>query len=186
MFDKILPVLPNTIKQAIKKLGYLLSDRQFIYLSYFVKFGRFPRLKHPVYYTEKIQWLKLHQTESIYSQLADKHAVRAYIKEKIGEHVLIPQYWHGENPEDIPFDTLPDAFVIKCNHGSGYNIFVQNKNEIDRVAIKKQLNTWLAIDFRKAWRELQYKGIKKQIVIEQMLLEEGDKIARDYKIYCFQ
>src|SRR5690606_8816745 len=136
--------------------------------------------------TEKIQWLKLHQTEKIYSEIADKHVVRAYIKEKIGEEILIPQYRHGENPEDIPFDSLPDAFVIKCNHGSGYNILVHNKKNIDRIAIKKQLHTWLAIDFRKVFRELHYKHIKKQIVIEQLLIEEGNKVSRDYKIYCFQ
>jgi hypothetical protein len=186
MLATIINVLPKAIKQAIKKLGYLIPDRQFLYLAYFLKFGRLLRLNNPIYYTEKIQWLKLHQTEKIFSQLADKYAVRAYIEEKIGAHVLIPQYRHGENPEDIPFDSLPDAFVIKCNHGSGYNIIVQNKHEIDRITVKKQLHAWLAIDFRKAWRELQYKDIKKLIVIEQLLIEEGDKIARDYKIYCFQ
>ncbi len=118
--------------------------------------------------------------------MVDKYTVRFFAQEKVGEDIAVPLYRHGTDPEKIPFGTLPNSFVIKCNHGSKYNIFVYDKKEIDETAIKQQLKTWLAIDFRKISRELQYKWIQKQICIEQLLQDENGVVPYDYKCYCFQ
>ena len=47
----------------------------------------------------------------------DKVAVRDYVKEKIGEEYLKPVLQICNNFDEIDFDKLPNAFVIKCNHG---------------------------------------------------------------------
>jgi len=63
--------------------------------------------------------------------LADKYAVREWVKEKIGEQYLIPLIGAWDRFEDIDFDRLPEKFVLKCNHGSGYNIIVTDKSKLD-------------------------------------------------------
>lgn len=115
----------------------MLPDSVYIRLAYFITYGRLLRLKNPRLYSEKIQWLKLHQTQQIYSDLVDKYKVRDYIRKKIGEDVLIPLYWHGTDASTIPYDILPNSFVIKCNHGSKYNILVHDKKKLDILDTKK-------------------------------------------------
>jgi glycosyltransferase involved in cell wall biosynthesis len=185
LFNRLLGLIPVSIKQFLKEKAQTLSDRNFLTLSYFLTFWKILNLTNPKTYTEKIQWFKLHQTDKVFSDLADKFEVRSYVQSKIKDDILIPLYRHWTDPEEIPFETLPKSFVIKCNHGSGYNIFVKNKNECDINAIKIQLQQWLAIDFWKIWRELQYKNIEKQIVIEQLLIDEKYSFPVDYKFYCF-
>lgn len=57
---------------------------------YYVKMGHKLDLKNPRRFTEKIQWIKLHDKNPLRTTLADKYAVRNYIKNKIGEEHLIP------------------------------------------------------------------------------------------------
>ncbi len=55
---------------------------------------------------------------------ADKIAVREYVKEAVGEHVLTKSfgaYFAGEN---IDWSRVPKEFVAKVNHGCGGNIIV--------------------------------------------------------------
>ena len=52
-----------------------------------------------------------------------------------------------ENADDIDFGELPDQFVLKCNHGSGFNIICKDKNKLDITATRRQLKEWMDIDF---------------------------------------
>lgn len=85
--------------------------------------------------------------------------------------------------EDIRKDWsgFSNQFVVKCNHGCGYNILVTNKEETDLNQVLKQLNTWMEEDFWKIYCEPQYKDIKRYIIVEEFL---GDDI-QTYKFYCF-
>ena len=67
----------------------------------------------------------------IKSQLSDKYLVREYVSDKIGEKYLIPLLGAYKKFEDINFNNLPNKFVIKCNHGSGFNIIVKNKTNLN-------------------------------------------------------
>jgi len=96
------------------------------------KTGRDIDIKHPKTYNEIIQWAKIHENTEEKSRLSDKYAVREWIKEKIGEEYLIPILGVYNSAEEIDFDILPQQFVLKCNHGSAYNIIVKDKNTIDK------------------------------------------------------
>ena len=90
------------------------------------------------FFGEKIQWMKLYGNLEKYTDYADKYKVREYIKEKIGEEYLIPLLGVYDKAEDILYEKLPNKFVIKCNHGSGYNLIVLNK---DSINTKKYYNS---------------------------------------------
>lgn len=162
-----------------------LPDRLFVRILYFFEFGKLLHLSSPQTFTEKVNFLKVTQTDQIFSDLADKYKVRKYVSEKIGMHVLPILYWHGFDPEDIPFDALPSTFVIKCNHGCGFNILVEDKSRLDVKETIHTLKGWLKKDFYKMWRELQYKNIEKQIIVEEFLQDSTQDSLVDYKIFCF-
>ena len=137
-------------------------------------------------YTEKIQWLKLYDSNQLKADLSDKYKVREWIKAKIGEEYLIPlisgPYY---NANDIDFDSLPKEFVIKANHGSTFNLIVRDKNKLNIHKTKKQLNRWLKIRYAyKSGLEMHYDLIKPCLIIEKYL-ENSDGDLNDFKFLCF-
>jgi len=146
----------------------------------------------PVTYSQKMQWMKLYDLSEEKTLCSDKYAVREYIARKLGEEYLIPlvtidgkDCFHSAS--EIEFDKLPNSFVMKCNHGSHYNIIVKDKSRLtakDIKNIKRKLNTWLREKYEfKVGLELYYKGIDPVIIIEKYM--EMDDDLPDYKFYCF-
>lgn len=86
-----------------------------------------------------------------------------------------------DSPKAIEWKKLPSKFVIKCNHGCGYNIFVQNKKDLDTESTERLLQKWMKDDFWKEYCEVQYRFVEKKILIEEYL---GDNVE-SYKFYCF-
>jgi len=142
-------------------------------------------LKNPQTFSEKLQWLKIFDATPLKTQLADKYLVREWIKEKIGEKYLIPLIGVYDKFDDIDFDTLPDRFVLKCNHGSGYNIIVHNKHNIDWSQTKKQVNEWLCENYALKCFEMHYENITPKITIEKYIENKTIGDLYDYKIWCY-
>ena len=141
-------------------------------------------LKNPKTLAEKMMWLRAYDNTSLKSQCADKYEVRSYVKEKISEEYLVPLLGVYDDFDNINFDDLPDKFVIKCNHGSGYNIIVNDKASFDQNAARKKINKWLREDYGSIYGEIHYSDIKPRIIIEKYIGDINGNI-NDYKIWCF-
>ena len=129
--------------------------------------------------------MKLYDSTPIKTRLADKYLVRDWIKEKIGEEYLIPLLGVYDNFEDIDFDKLPNQFVIKCNHGSSYNIIVKDKSQLNLEDAKNKVNKWMRENFAyRAGYELHYRDIEPKIIIEEYI-SNNEKNLYDYKFWCF-
>ena len=142
----------------------------------------------PKTYNEKIQWLKLFASTPDKTRLADKYLVRDWVAEKIGEKYLIPLLGAYDSFEEINFKKLPKRFVIKCNHGCGYNIIVKDKSKLDLNDVKSKLDKWMNENFAfRAGCELHYRDIPPKIIIEKYIENKksigGD--LYDYKFWCF-
>lgn len=145
--------------------------------------GYYPNLNNPQTFNEKVQWLKLNyfpNNERVIS-MTDKYTVHAVIKEMGLEELLPKILCVADSAEEIPWDTLPDKFVIKCNHGCAYNIICTDKRTFDIEKAKKKINTWLKQDFGLFNIEPHYSKIKRKVFAEEYL---GDMLI-DYKFFCF-
>src|SRR5699024_850251 len=98
---------------------------------------------NPQRYSEKIQWYKLFYRNPEMKKYVDKYLVREYLEDKGLGHILNDLYGIYATPEEINFQELPDEFIIKLTSGSGGNIIVKNKNNIDQKVIIDQLNEWI-------------------------------------------
>ena len=145
-------------------------------------FGKPINWDNPQDINEKIQCLKFgeYYNNPLVTQCVDKFRVKDYVSKFEGVKYA-KLYGVYNSPDEIRWDELPDAFVIKCNHGCGYNIPCNDKNKLDIEATNKQLKRWLKEKYWKEFCETQYKFIKKKILIEEYL---GDDIMT-YKFYCF-
>ena len=167
-------------------LAGFLSDEMFVRFLHKAMTGRDLRLNPPVDFNDKLQWLKLHYRNPMMVTCADKWAVREYVKDRIGEKYLAPCIGVYDNVDKIPFDSLPNKFVLKATHGSGWNIICPDKNKLDWDLAKKKLRKWLKSDFSKVGREWQYHEIKPQIICEEFLMDPVTPVLRDYKLFTFK
>jgi hypothetical protein len=171
--------------QAIRaKIKASLSDKYYVYIIFLLTQHQFLHLKHPRSYSEKVQWLKVYGNLENYTSLADKYEVRDYVSRHSCGKYLIPLIGVWDKFDEVPFETLPDKFVIKATHGSGYNIIVTDKNSIDLDDMKTRINHWLSENYYDVTRETQYKNCIPRIIVEKYIEgDEGD--LKDYKFYCF-
>lgn len=170
------------------KLGLYnnMDDKKFIEKMFKATMDYPLNLENPKSFNEKLQWLKLYDRNPLYTKLVDKYKVREYISEKIGEDYLIPLLGVWDDPEDIDFDSLPNKFVLKCNHNSGLGMCIcTDKNKIEIKKVKNELKSGLAQNYYLNGREWPYKNVSRKIICEKYMTDETGKNLRDYKFYCF-
>ena len=124
-----------------------IPDEIYIQIYYFAKFKRFANLKNPKTYNEKLNWLKLHDRNPLYTTLVDKYEVKEYVASIIGKEYIIPTIGVWEHFDDINFDQLPNQFVLKCTHDSEGIVIVKDKNKLDIKAVKKKIEDSLKFQF---------------------------------------
>jgi len=159
----------------------------FCSLDFWHVHGYWPHFRNPRSFSEKICSRMLFDRNPRWTMISDKLRVRDYITDTVGSEYLIPLLWNGENSEKIPFDELPQSFVIKANHGCGYNIIVKDKTRLDQASVILKVKKWLEENFCLdnrlgiAWA---YKAIRPNVIVESFIGDNG-KVPEDYKFLCY-
>ena len=177
---------PLTLSLSRKVLAvcYSLAPKMSVKIVYRLRLGRWPDLKNPQTFTEKIQWMRLYDHDPLKTKLADKYLVREWVTEKIGDEYLIPLLGVWDSFDEIDFDTLPEQFVLKANHGSGWNIIVRDKSQFDKREARKMCEKWLKTNYGRANFEPHYILILPKLIAEKYI-ENSDGNLYDYKVHCF-
>lgn len=164
-----------------------IPDRPYLKLVYWLKTGQHLNLEKPVGFNEKLNWLKLNHIHPEYTMLADKLKVRNIIAEKIGEEYLIPILGHWKSFEDIPFQELPEKFVLKCNHDSG-SVKIIDKKQLDEREMNNLAKFFAGRLSENSYyngREYPYRDIEPCIIAEKFMKTTDDHVINDYKFFCF-
>ncbi len=146
---------------------------------YLIKHRRFPNLIHPSGFAEKVICKILFDRNKLLPIISDKLAVRDFVRERVGFAVLKKIYAVYENETEIRLDDLPDQFVLKANHGSQMNYFVESAADHNPDIIVPMARRWLATNFGRQNGEWAYKSIHPRIFAEERL----ENI--EYKFFCF-
>ena len=170
---------------SVKGFFVFLSDACFLKMRYRLSTGKKLNLSDPKTFNEKIQWLKIHNKNPQYTQMVDKVLVKEYVASVIGEEYIIPTLGVWDDPRDIDFNTLPNQFVLKCNHDSGGNVICKNKANLDLQKVIKKLIKTQKRNAYNAGREWPYKNVKRKILAEAYLEDAETQELRDYKFFCF-
>lgn len=169
---------------TIDNILSILPDKLYLQLKYFYRFHKFPDLKNPKTYNEKLQWLKLYDRRPIYTTMADKYEAKQYVASIIGDKYIVPTYGVWNKFEDIDFDSLPSQFVLKCTHDSGGVVICKDKNKLDIENAKEKINKSLNTNYYYHSREWPYKDIKPRIIAEKYIEDESGDLT-DYKFFSF-
>lgn len=184
--------IENTIQKLKKQMKYLylknLSKEKyesFLKKEYKKRTGDELHLNPPKKYTEKVQYSKLYNNTPSKTKLSDKYLVRDWISEKIGENYLIPLLGAWDNFREIPFEKLPQKFVLKTNHGAGWNEIVENKDFHNFQESKLNFDKWMGKNFAfNGDLQLHYKNISPKIVAEKFI-QDSEGELKEYKFFCF-
>ena len=175
---------------ATRRLRRVLESRRapsgVVLLSRFIAcHRRIPNLVRPRLFTDKILHRIMFDRSKRLRVMADKFEVRGYVADQ-GCAALLPELLHvTTEPSAIPFDLLPDRFVIKPSHGANWVRVVTDKRTLDRDEMIRTCNSWLAQNYYDITREWGYDGITPRILVEE-LIDDGNGITpHDYKLFTF-
>ena len=173
--------------RVVGVLFTLLSPLVYETARLFLNLGYWPHIKHPRSFNEKIMHSILFNPHPLSSIVADKWRVREYVESKGLKEILNDALYAGDDPDEIPFEDLPDRFVIKANHGSRWNMFVRDKELVNSAEIEEQCKKWLG----QRWsvtahsHEKHYDTIPPKIIVERYIEDNEYGFPLDYKFFCF-
>lgn len=178
--------LTRFIFKPIRFVIKAINPKEYVKLEYRYVTGHKLNLNNPTRYTEKLQYLRLfvYPKNKEVIRCASRDGLREYTKEIGYEENLIECYGIYDKFEDIDFEKLPNAFAIKCTHACAFNELVFDKSKLDINKLKKRFNKWLKTDYGKKTVEPHYSHIKPRIIIEKLMLDEGE-LPIEYKIHVF-
>jgi len=147
----------------------------------------------------------------ILTLFADKLAVRDYVTEHVGDHVLTSLLAAASEADHIDWASLPREFVTKVTHGSGgvvvvsekadrslrlptdlknlgWNRFLVHPDSLDYPTLTRIVNTWLRMSFNQhklvALREWAYRDIPRRVIVEEYV-HSGSTIPSQLLVSCF-
>ena len=129
--------IPRNLGRRMRVKLSFIPDKVYISIYYFAATGRLPNLKNPKLFSEKQQWLKLNDIHPEYSTLVDKLMVNEYVESILGPGHVFPVLGKWKSFDEIGFDTLPNQFVLKCNHDSGSTKVIRDKSKLTKEDIDK-------------------------------------------------
>lgn len=176
------------ITYLIVKNSFLFpNDTNYLKLLHKLYTKRPLDLKNPKSFSEKLNWLKLYNRIPEYTIMVDKVKAKEWVSERIGLQYIIPTIGVWEKPEDIDFDSLPNKFVLKCNHNSGTGMFIcRDKNHLDKKRVIRNLRKGLRENYYSGYREWPYRDVPRRVLAEQFMEDEnGELDLVDYKFFCF-
>ena len=172
-------------RRLLSSLLKKLPDEQFLKLQYLYHFHEFPNFKNPQTYNEKLQWLKLHDHNPLYTKIVDKLEMKKWLVPLVGEGYTVPTLGVWNTPDEIDFDSLPNQFVLKWNHDSGSIVLCKDKSTFDKELAKKKLQHGYKVNGYWYGREWPYLNVPPKVFAEPYLEDSITHELRDYKVFTF-
>lgn len=173
--------------KVAERLAGKISDRLYLSVRYYRRFGRWPALTPPSTFNEHLLAYKLtSRGDDRLPVMSDKAAVKDWVAERLGRRYVIPTIWVGDTLPPREHRTWPKPYVMKSTHGSAQTIFVRDEVDERWDEIETRCAKWLDVSrvYGRRDREWHYAAIKPQIIVEPMIGENGVPPA-DVKFFTF-
>jgi hypothetical protein len=173
-------------EEALLVLAYKLPSNLSRRAVFFYHHHRFPRVKNPVTFTEKVNWRILKDRREILTWTCDKLAMKEYassVQDAVDHGVHIPRtLWSGTDVRELEDVELPENWVLKPNHRSGLVFFGQGRP--DMAVLREMAQSWLRTAEGVDLHEWAYLKARPLLLAEELLGVPGSP-PPDYKFYVF-
>ncbi|MFY9810951.1 ATP-grasp fold amidoligase family protein [Aquabacterium sp.] len=151
------------------------------------RLGYWPNYRRPSRFNEHFLREKVHFSGDINlaRTLTDKVDFKEWLTDHGYESYVIPTLMVAETVDQMRSEMMPSRCVIKPAHSSGDLIILNEKKPRhltnDELA---RISSWLNEDYYRRGREPNYKGLKRRVIVEDLLLDSSGQPPRDYKFEC--
>jgi hypothetical protein len=182
--------LKNVVRLVARRiLGLTAYDK----IQFRRHVGYWPNLSRPRTFNEKVCARKLFGDIPFAPMLADKWAVREFVAERVGSTVLNEVYCVVTGVDDLNFEELPRAFVMKATDGAGPNsiMIVDDKDKFGADYIRRSASAILYRHRDVLKRFYHYTGewwyghIPARLIVERHLQPDTGEVPLDYKFFVF-
>jgi hypothetical protein len=171
---------------ALLALAYKLPSNLSRRAVFFYHHRRFPRVKTPVTFTEKVNWRILKDRREILAWTCDKLAMKDYVGNIQGaatHDVRIPRtLWSGTDVTELENINLPEHWVLKPNHRSGLVFFGHGQPDVP--VLREMTQGWLRSAEGVDLHEWAYLKARPLLLAEELLGVPGSPPS-DYKFFVF-
>ena len=168
-----------------RTIGRAVPDPIALVALYVKAHGRLPKLWRPEAFTEKVLWRVLFDRRPVLAEVSDKARARRFIAARLGEHVLPHLYFATTDPRALPFDSLPNRFVLKPTHASGWVLLVPDKRLANPLALVRRCQDWMGASYARTSREWLYRDVVRLVHAEEFISDGGPGAPNDYKLFVF-
>lgn len=174
---------PTAVAKRMLPTGELTDDL-LNYIHGWAKLGYRPNVSSPRSFNEHILASKRRFPGDIElaRRLTDKYLFKEWLAEKGLDDLIIPTIGLYNNVEEIQDIVFEENTILKPTHLSGWVLpFHESRNlRVDEIS---KLKKWLRTDYYRKSREINYKGLRKRLMCEQLLLNSRNEIPMDYKFF---
>ncbi|HOJ10478.1 MAG TPA: ATP-grasp fold amidoligase family protein [Clostridiales bacterium] len=178
-------IIYSILSDLKAKKNRRLDDETYFKKRYRSYVGKDLILDNPQTFNEKLLWLQIHDHNPLYTKLADKYLVKKNVADTIGEKYVTPLIGVWNSADEIPFEKLPNEYVLKCNHDCGSVFIKRSGDTVNEKKIRKKFNKALKRNYYDVGRVWSYKNIKPLVFCEELISTKDGKVPKDYKIFCF-
>ncbi len=150
--------------------------------------GHWPNPIRPRRFNEHVLHSLIFRRDPLHARVSDKHALRAVVQERMGEDLCVPLLgvWDDAAGLARAWDALPDAFILKPNHASGWYHVVRDRAAADRDYVVALAAWWLENSFYARSREWAYRDIRPRLLAEPLLpAPPGEDVPRNHRCFVF-
>lgn len=94
MSSRIIKILRNPkllfLTAGHRGLLNWMNDETYLKIAFRIRMKNRLRLDDPQTFNEKLQWLKLHDRNPLYTAMVDKYEAKQYVAGLIGEKYIVP------------------------------------------------------------------------------------------------
>ena len=152
----------------------------------FRKFLRFPNLRAPTTFNDRIQWLKLFDQSPAIIEASDKLRVKDRVRAVLGDGYVPETLAVGASVRDVDLAQLPDRFVLKTTHDSGSVWLVPDKRSFDAAAATRFFDAAVAARYGGDKGEWAYAHVTPRVFAEAWVDAGSDGPPADYKFHCVE
>jgi len=144
-------------------------------------------LSKPRTFHHKITALKIRRPPGIFVRAVDKVWAKELALDWAAQHDfdlgVARTLAVVKDVDQIPWDALPERFLIKASHRSGANHFVDQKEGVDRAALRLKCKQWLDYPYGVYKHEWAYWPLPRRLLIEELIEPDGGGGVVDYKFH---
>ena len=163
-----------------------LTDDLLNYIHGWAKLGYLPHVSSPRSFNEHIlssKW-RFRGDIELARRVTDKYFFKEWLAEKGFDDLIIPTVGLYNNVEEVRNIIFDENTILKPTHLSGWVLPFHESRQL-RVDEISKLKKWLRTDYYRKSREKTYKGVRKRLICEQLLLNSRNEIPMDYKFFMF-